>query len=81
MQDDSRPVPLSHCEMASVNDRDTLTLGGFGQPTIGPYAELHTPDQGVRLLAHSNLKMRGDDVFSCHIPEWLPLWYVRFGGI
>jgi len=36
-----------------------LTLSGFGQPTKGPYAELHTPDQGVRLLAISNFKNEG----------------------
>lgn len=56
MQDDIRPGPLSLCEKGF--DRKIvapLTLGGFGQPTKGPFAELHTPDQGVRLLAHSNL--------------------------
>jgi len=55
MQDDIRPDPLSHCENVIVFRPDTLTLGGFGQPTKGIYAELHTPDQGVRLLAYSNL--------------------------
>jgi hypothetical protein len=57
MQDDIRPGPLSLREDECVLTHTlTLTLGGFGQPTKGPYAELHTPDQGVRLLAISNLK-------------------------
>jgi hypothetical protein len=56
MQDDIRPGPLSLCENESALSRSlTLTSGGFGQPTKGPCAELHTPDQGVRLLAISNL--------------------------
>lgn len=55
-QDDIRPVPLSHCENESLFTQIfTLTLGGFGQPTNGPYAGLHTLDQSVRSLASFNL--------------------------
>lgn len=57
MQDDIRPGPLSQNENdLSLSTEITLTLGGFGQPTIGPCVELHTPDQGARLLTYSNLK-------------------------
>jgi len=35
---------------------ELLHLGGFGQPTIGPYAELHTFNYDVRLLAYINHK-------------------------
>lgn len=64
-QDDFRPGLLSLCEF-------TLTLGGFGQPTTGTCVELHTPDQGVRLLTTSNLKFRSNDVFSCYFTEVFP---------
>ena len=57
MQDDIRPGPLSLRENECVLSHTlTLTPGGFGQPTKGPCVELHTPDQGVRLLTTSNLK-------------------------
>lgn len=43
-------------------------------PPNGTYAELHTPDQGVRLLASSNLEKRGNEVFSCFITDEFPHW-------
>jgi len=62
-QDDIRPGPLSLCENEEIF---TLTSGGFGQPTIGPCAELHTRDQRARLLAISNFKEGWRCLFMSH---------------
>lgn len=47
---------ISSREVFCLKTENTLTLGGFGQPTKGACAELHTRDQRVRLLAYSNLQ-------------------------
>lgn len=58
MQNDIRPVStISAWEVFIAMQWKLLMRVGFGQPTKGPYAELHTLDQSVRFLASFNVKM------------------------